>query len=584
MGNFVQDCEREWILEAINHLKHRKARPDLSRISLRMKRKHQIHFAQTKKLLESLIESGIVVKAVYKNNTSYRDVSKWKKGRLGGHIQNSNKMLKRFVRAIEAKEISKGTGVTCEEIEDFLKSHGEEKCFLSGAALVGALDKEVSTGFLKKMYVGTVLRYFVNEDKEHLVQILKQTDDEDLDLDLDLDLEPDEETQSTSKIVKTDFKGLKEKVIEAVRETGHLLGHLGSSASSIKHYLFEKHCLKHEDVSVDKLLEHFVTNNVLKKSGEFYSISDVLPSDTTITVSTATVPCEIQKNDSNSQITVASTISPVPSSNSKDDALDEEEAQQVKILQLQGLSLVPKSSSQKATSSKLSSLHFLFGTNLSNGEAANIKDATNLGPSRPPSKRKRIIKDHGPDFEMEMPTKAKGKSQETKDQVYPTPSNSPASEQSECTLTESLKNSLLKKKRGRPKKIKEEPLENCSRPATPSESLHIFTGSNNQDEDSCSSTSLYQDISAWTSQQVADYFKERGFVAEAHNMLEHDIDGSALGLLKRSDIVGPPLGGILQIKKLGTALKLFRDIRDLLYQGHSSNYVDPYEERPFLRF
>ena len=113
------ESEKEWILEAINHLKHRKARPDLTRISLRMKRKHQVEFAQTKKLLESLIESGLVVKAVYKNNTSYRDCSKWKKGRLGGQIMNSNKMVKRFIKAIRKTENPKDTGVSAQAIENY---------------------------------------------------------------------------------------------------------------------------------------------------------------------------------------------------------------------------------------------------------------------------------------------------------------------------------------------------------------------------------------------------------------------------------------------------------------------------------
>lgn len=62
-----------------------------------------------------------------------------------------------------------------------------------------------------------------------------------------------------------------------------------------------------------------------------------------------------------------------------------------------------------------------------------------------------------------------------------------------------------------------------------------------------------------------------------------EVDGAALGLLKRSDIVGPPLGGMLGVKKLGVALKLFREIRDLLLHGNADNYVDPYEERPFHR-
>ncbi|GFR84184.1 histone acetyltransferase KAT6B-like [Elysia marginata] len=562
MGNIVQDCEREWILEAINHLKHRKARPDLSRISLRMKRKHQINFAQTKKLLESLIESGIVVKAVYKNNTSYRDVSKWKKGKLGGHIQNSNKMLKRFVRAIEAKEIEKGTGVTCEEIEDFLRSQGEERCFLSGAALIGALEKEVSTGYLKKIHCGAVAKFLINEDNEHLINILKQTDD----LDVDLEIDPCDDTQPTSNTIETDFIALQDQILEAVRETGHL-NNTGSSACNIKQYLFEKHRLLQDDFPLDKLLEHFVMKKILKKTGEFYNIPDELSSSTRVSL-----PGSFETK--NIEITPTHEISQLP------DAGYNADEQQVKILQ--GLSLVPKSSTLKDSTLKPSNLQILPG--LSHSTVENIKDAPYLGPSRPPSKRRRIVKDHGPDFEIEMPTKAKGKWQDTKDSVYPTPSNSPASERSECTFAESLKNPVPKKKRGRPKKVKEEVFpENTSRPATPSESLHAFPTTVDIDEDSRSCSPVHQDVSGWTSHQVADYFKGKGFIDESQRMLEHDIDGSALGLLRRSDVVGPPLGGILQVKKLGTALKLFRDIRDLLYQGHSNNYVDPYEERPFSR-
>ncbi|RUS85174.1 hypothetical protein EGW08_007078 [Elysia chlorotica] len=558
MSNIVQDSEKEWILEAINHLKHRKARPDLSRISLRMKRKYQINFAQTKKLLESLIESGIVVKAVYKNNTSYRDVSKWKKGKLGGHIQNSSKMLKRFVRAIEAKEVTKGTGVTCEEIEEFLSSQGEEKCFLSGAALFGALEKEVSTGYLKKIYSGALTRFMINEDNEHLITTLKQTEDVDLDLDND---------SQSSKTNESDPMAYKDSILTAVRETRHL-DQLGSSLHSIKQYLIENHYIIDDEHPLEKLLEHFVLKSVLKKVGELYVVSDKVSPNTSTTVIDS---FESLKSDQ-TNFDAFKNRQASSSGNADLDREDPEDQQQARILH--GLSLIPKS--LKESSSKPSSLRIL--PNLSHASVEADKDVPNVGPSRPPSKRKRIMKDHGPDFEIEMPTKAKGKLQDTKDSVYPTPSNSPASERSECTFDQSLKNPVAKKKRGRPKKVKDEVgSENTS------DSLHTFPIANDVDEDSRSSSPTYNDVTGWTSQQVADYFKEKGFIEEAQSMLDHDIDGPALGLLRRSDIVGPPLGGILQVKKLGTALKLFRDIRDLLYQGHSSNYVDPYEERPFLR-
>ena len=376
MGNFVQDSEKEWILEAINHLKHRKARPDLSRISLRMKRKYQINFAQTKKLLESLIESGIVVKAVYKNNTSYRDVSKWKKGKLGGHIQNSNKMLKRFVRAIEAKEMSKGTGVTCEEIEEFLRSQGEEKCFLSGAALFGALEKEVSTGYLKKIHSGAVTRFMINQDNEHLITVLKQTDDVDLDLDLGVNQDDDSQSTTTSKTIGTDSTALRDKIVSAVRETRHLT-QLGSSLCNIKQYLAEKHFLCGDEFPLEKLLEHFVLRNVLKKVGEFYTVPDKISASVCATIVNSLEP---QKSDTN---TGAFQKGQASSSDKADpNPVELEEQQQAKILH--GLYLIPKS--LKESTSKPSSLKIL--PNLSHAVIEANKDVLNLGPSRPPSKRR----------------------------------------------------------------------------------------------------------------------------------------------------------------------------------------------------
>ncbi|XP_012938834.1 uncharacterized protein LOC101856808 isoform X2 [Aplysia californica] len=366
----VLECEKEWILEAINHLKHRKARPDLPHISLRMKRKHQMSFPQTKKLLDSLIECGFVVQAEYKNKISYRDVSKWKKGRLGGQIMNSSKMLKRFIKAIRENEASKGTGVSAQTIEEYLGSKVEQKCFLSGSALRDALDKEIETGFLYKRAVGDVTVYRINEDH-------------------------------------------------------------------------------------------------------------------------------------------------------------------------------------------------------------------------------RVMKNHGPDFEIEMPTKVKSRFTENKESVFPTPADSPSSEKSEAAVENSFKFET-KKKRGRPKKgcsptPKTERVEQDSeifndensKQGTQSEQSSLY---NEDEEDSRSLPAYaYPDIASWTPQQVAEYFAQKGYEAEAQKMLENELDGAALALLKRSDIVGPPLGGMLGIKTLGVALKLFRDIRDLLYQGNADNYMDPYEEKPFHR-
>ncbi|CAL1541556.1 unnamed protein product [Lymnaea stagnalis] len=523
-----QEDEKEWILEAINHLKHRKARPDLSRISLRMKRKYFMSFAQTKKLLESLIESGIVVKAVYKNNTSYRDVSKWKKGRLGGQILNSNKMLKRFIRAIEAIEKTKGTGVLAKDIEEYLGSQGEEKCFLSGPALRDALENEICNGYLKRTFNGTRVHYTINSDNIENVHHFLQEDENSQLQDFIID------SNSTS----TPQMGLLlTSVLAAINETERSED-MGSTLLDIKEILILKGIRFSDDIFLSEFLENSTKKGVLTKS--FHD----------------SVTYYAENKKFTKQLEIGKGVIDSSPEGSSGRHFNLEKIKDSGDETSRSDSIVSKCQQEYVS-----------------------KHAQQAVPLRPPSKRKRIVKDHGPDFEIEMPTKVKTKFSENKDSVYPTPSDSPASEKSDLNMYQSF--NFDKKKRGRPKKnqsqtssIHNDHMEEDSKQGAPSEVSTV-------EEDDTSIT--YPDIAAWSSEQVASYFSNKGYFEEAQSMLENDLDGTALGLLKRSDIVGPPLGGILKVKKLGVALKLFRDIRDLLYQGNSDNYLDPYEEKPFLR-
>ena len=262
------DTEKEWILEAINHLKHRKARPDFTRISLRMKRKYQMGVTQTKKLLESLIESGIVIKVVYKNSTSYRDGSKWKKGRLGGQIMNSSRMLKRFIKAIRETETSKDTGVSAKSIEEYLCSKVQQKCYLAGAALRDALEKEIENGFLFKRELGNTLIYRVHE--EHVRKMLPDLDLDSIDLDdtqddnLDANLEedPDPATLSSSSISKNFTLFSAEHLFSVISD--HVSnGYQNACFDDIKLALYKKG-IAHADTSITACLEENVSKGLLE--------------------------------------------------------------------------------------------------------------------------------------------------------------------------------------------------------------------------------------------------------------------------------------------------------------------------------
>lgn len=79
------------ILETIDQLRKRKARPDRERICHMLQRKHGIPPQQTAADLERLVDAEIVVKVDYKGNTSYRNAAKWRKSHMG-HVLNSNEV------------------------------------------------------------------------------------------------------------------------------------------------------------------------------------------------------------------------------------------------------------------------------------------------------------------------------------------------------------------------------------------------------------------------------------------------------------------------------------------------------------
>ncbi|XP_051560225.1 polycomb protein Scm-like isoform X3 [Myxocyprinus asiaticus] len=67
---------RQWILETIDSLRSRKARPDLERICRMVRRRHGSDPDQTRAELEKLIEEQTVLKVSYKGSISYRNAAK----------------------------------------------------------------------------------------------------------------------------------------------------------------------------------------------------------------------------------------------------------------------------------------------------------------------------------------------------------------------------------------------------------------------------------------------------------------------------------------------------------------------------
>ena len=67
---------REWILDTIDSLRSRKARPDLERICRMVRRRHGSDPDRTCAELDKLIQEQTVLKVNYKGSISYRNAAK----------------------------------------------------------------------------------------------------------------------------------------------------------------------------------------------------------------------------------------------------------------------------------------------------------------------------------------------------------------------------------------------------------------------------------------------------------------------------------------------------------------------------
>lgn len=155
-----------WILETIDQLRKRKARPDRDRICHMVERKHALSFEETEADLERLVDTGIILKVDYKGSTSYRNASKWKKSHLGGNVLNSNETSQRIRTAVRELTAACGDGgargATLRDIENWIEAHGDCQKLVKNHLLV-VITREVDAGRLKKLQSG---HYVVLETKK----------------------------------------------------------------------------------------------------------------------------------------------------------------------------------------------------------------------------------------------------------------------------------------------------------------------------------------------------------------------------------------------------------------------------------
>lgn len=112
MASITTEKHKDWILEVIDQLRKRKARPDLERITHFVERKHGLGRKETEAHLETLVDKGIVIKVVYKRGTSYRNATKSRKRCFVSNVLNSNLASFKINEAVNNILKERGYGVS----------------------------------------------------------------------------------------------------------------------------------------------------------------------------------------------------------------------------------------------------------------------------------------------------------------------------------------------------------------------------------------------------------------------------------------------------------------------------------------
>ncbi|KAL4236641.1 hypothetical protein ACF0H5_005026 [Mactra antiquata] len=191
MASETTDLHKEWILNIIDQLRKRKARPDLERICHFIERKHGMGRKETEAHLEKLVDKGIVIKVVYKRGTSYRNATKTRKRTYVSNVLNSNLASNKINEAVqeilkerrrERASISAASdnddnepmvidtddcdydddeGVTSKDIETWLRTNGVD---IGPYPVHWAVQREVEAGGLSLLSNGTYAPFREDND------------------------------------------------------------------------------------------------------------------------------------------------------------------------------------------------------------------------------------------------------------------------------------------------------------------------------------------------------------------------------------------------------------------------------------
>ncbi|KAK3855735.1 hypothetical protein Pcinc_037880 [Petrolisthes cinctipes] len=166
----VTNKEREIIIDAIRVLRSRRVRPSARKIAWYVRREHLLSEATTEAVLDELVESEDVLRVEYKGATSYRVAASWSKAdlvrrrptRTKVNVMNSEATCRALKMAVES--CGPG-GASKEQIEEKLVACGQHRLVDKLEVL---LHREIRAGTLLRVETthrtATLITYVVPTD------------------------------------------------------------------------------------------------------------------------------------------------------------------------------------------------------------------------------------------------------------------------------------------------------------------------------------------------------------------------------------------------------------------------------------
>ncbi|KAK4298041.1 hypothetical protein Pmani_029577 [Petrolisthes manimaculis] len=166
----VTNKEREIIIDAIRVLRSRRVRPSARKIAWYVRREHLLSEATTEAVLDELVESEDVLRVEYKGATSYRVAASWSKAdlvrrrptRTKVNVMNSEATCRALKLAVESCGPS---GASKEQIEEKLITCGQHRLVDKLEVL---LHREIRAGTLLRVETthrtATLITYVVPTD------------------------------------------------------------------------------------------------------------------------------------------------------------------------------------------------------------------------------------------------------------------------------------------------------------------------------------------------------------------------------------------------------------------------------------